>query len=262
MKTLILFILTIASISLSFAQQSVRPWIGVLIETHEKGVFIKGAMDNTPASRAGFVKGDIILSVDGTIVKTPKDLIDFVGNKGVGNDVKIKYLNRTKQKKETTLKLVAMPGMTKIAEKNLLNKIAPEISGTVLSDKSKKEYVLSKDAKVKIIEFWATWCGACVQAHPFIDKFAQENKNISVVSISDEAELKIKKYLKKAKKAKVLSGAVRFINDESGKIKTNYFVPALPFFMVVDKKNTVRLISIGAGKNLLEAFKLAKQLSK
>jgi len=260
MKSIFLFILLSTVV---FAQKSVRPWIGVMIETHEKGVYIKGAMDNTPASRAGFLKGDIIVSVDGIAVKTPQELIDLVGKKGVGNDVKIHYFNIKKQHKETTLKLEAMPGLTKIAEKKLLNKKSPDVNGKDLSKpKSKTEYSLASDGKVKIIEFWATWCGACMQAHPLMDKFAKENKkDITVVSISSEAPIKIKKYLKQAKKHKVLSGNVVFVNDETGKINGEFYVPVLPMFFVVDKKNTIRLISVGAGRNLFNAFNLALKLT-
>jgi thiol-disulfide isomerase/thioredoxin len=246
-----------------FSQESVRPWIGINIENHEKGVLIKSAIKGTPGARAGFKKGDIVLSIDGSIVATPGELVKVVRAKGVGHEVKIQYLNSSQKKIETTLKLEAMPGLTELAKKNLMNKKAPPIVGKALAGHGLKNYDLEKDKKVKVIEFWATWCGACMQAHPFMNEFAKANdKNISVLSISSEEVVKVKKYLKVAKDQKVLSGSVIFINDKSEDITASYFVPALPTFIVLDKDNTVKHITVGVGKNLLEVFALAEKLAK
>ena len=246
-----------------YAQESVRPWIGINIGDHERGVLITSAIDGTPGARAGFKKGDIVLSIDGKKVTTPAELIKVVRAKGVGFEVKIQYLNSKKKKSETTLELEAMPGLTELAKKNLLNKSAPAIIGKALAGNDKKDYNLAKDKKVKIIEFWATWCAACMQAHPFMNEFAKANqKNISVLSISSEEVVKVKKYLKMAKKKNILSGSVIFINDKSEDITASYFVPALPTFIVLNKNNIVKHITVGVGSNLLEVFALAKKLTR
>jgi thiol-disulfide isomerase/thioredoxin len=263
MKLKLFLTLLIFCHSTLFAQESVRPWIGINIDKHEKGVLIKSAIDGTPGARAGLKKGDIVLTIDGQTVTSPTELISVIRAKGVGHQVKIQYLTSTDKKSETTLKLEAMPGLTELAKKKLLNKKSPPVKGMALAGNNKKEYDLSKDKKVKLIEFWATWCGACLQAHPFMNKFAKKNaKNISVLSISSEEVVKVKKYLKIAKKQKVLSGSVIFINDKSEEITASFFVPALPTFLVLDKDNTVKYITVGVGQNLLKAFEIAEKLSK
>jgi thiol-disulfide isomerase/thioredoxin len=221
-------------------------------------------MNETPASKAGLKQGDTIVSIDGTKVTTPAQLIQLVATKGVGHKVKIKYLNSKNEKKETQLALEAMPGLTKLAEKNLLGKKAPSFKTKILSASSQKEYDLENiDNKVKIIEFWATWCGACMQAHPVVSDFASKNKSkITVLSISEEDPKKIKKFLHLAKEKKVLSDAVLFLQGSGTKIQKDYFVPALPMFIVLDSKNIVRHVTIGTGQNLLKAFEVAKSLTK
>lgn len=246
-----------------FAQESVRPWIGIHIEKHEKGVFVKKAVDGTPGFRAGLSSGDIIIQIDKTKVATPSELIAVVQNKGVGNKVTITYLKDGGKQTKTSLELEAMPGLTEVAEKRLLNNKAPQFKGKILSHDKIKEYDLSKDKKVKLIEFWATWCPACIQAHPFMDQFAAENKDsITVLSLSSEDSIKVKKYLKKAKQHKLSSGAVLFLNDPTEKINGDYLVPALPMFLVIDQQNTVKFLTVGVGKKMFEAFNLAKKLAK
>lgn len=259
MKTLILLLLLPL---LTFAQESVKPWIGVHIDKGDKGVLIKKAVQNTPAARAGFKTGDEILSVDKKKVQTPEELIHVVRSKGVGHKVTIKYLEAGKKEKQTVLELEAMPGMTEMAEKNLLNKKAPDFKTKILSHKDVPEYQLSKDlGQVKIIEFWATWCGACVQAHPIIDQFAKQNPNIKILAISREEPVKIKKYLARAKKEKTSSGKVYFLKGKDTKVNEDYFVPALPMFILLDKKNIVRHLAIGTGQNLMDVFKKAQKLA-
>ena len=247
----------------AFAQKSVRPWIGIHIKQHDKGVLIQSAVKDTPGFRAGLKTGDIITSIDDIMVKSPSELIKIVQNKGVGYKVKIKYLTDSNEIKVTTLALEAMPGLTEVAKKRLLNNKAPSFKGKIISGSNKKEYILTDDKKVKIIEFWATWCGACLQAHPYMNDFAKKNKDkITVVAISHEKSPVIRKYLKEAEKHKLLSNSVIFVNEEDEKISKDYLVPALPMFLVLDKNNKVRFLTVGVGQELIKAFEMAMKLSK
>jgi serine protease Do len=46
------------------------------------GALVQSVEDDTPAAQAGIQHGDVILSVDGRKVKTTRDLINYVSNKG------------------------------------------------------------------------------------------------------------------------------------------------------------------------------------
>jgi thiol-disulfide isomerase/thioredoxin len=245
--------------------ESVKPWIGIGIDKAPKGVLIKNAFDGTPAAKAGLTAGDVVLSIDGVKVSTPPQLIKLVQAKGVGHTVKMKCLDANGKPKDVTLSLVAMPGMTELAEKKLLNKKAPDFKAKVLSahKKMQKEYQLSKHPnKVKVLEFWATWCGGCMQAHPFVKKYAEANPSIEVVAISNEEGPLLRKFLKIAKQRKTTSDSVYFLQGKGTSIDEDYYVPAYPMFFVVDKKNIIRLIRIGGGSNVDEVFSKAIELSK
>ena len=55
-----------------------------------------------------------------------------------------------------------------------------------------------EDGKVYVVEFWATWCGPCVQSMPHLaemqDRFA--SKGVQVISVSDEDPATIREFLK------------------------------------------------------------------
>lgn len=263
MKKIITLLLLLVT-NIIYAQKAVRPWIGVHIDTGSEGVLIKKAVNDTPASRAGLVAGDQILSVDGHKVTAPIELIQLVGKKGVGHTVSLKYLSANNKTIKTTLKLEAMPGMTDLVKKNLLNKTAPSFKTKILSKSKEKTYSIGEHPnKVKILEFWATWCGACMQAHPLIHEFAKKNKDlVTVLSISNEDPKVIKKFINKAQKHKAISKSVIYLQGKDTKIGEKYFVPALPTFLVIDKKNIVRHITIGVGEELLKTFEKALELAK
>ncbi len=248
----------------SNAQSSLKPWMGVHIEEHKSGVLVSKVLDDTPAMKSGLQPGDIIQKIDENKVTTPKEVIEKVQLKGVGHNVTLQIINKAKQQKTLKLELVAMPGMLELAKKNLLNKKAPNFKVKVLSKNHGKELELSKlKGKPTLIEFWATWCGACMQAHPIVSKFADENKGkINVLSISDESPKKIRKFLHHGMKTKIISENTIFLQGAESTIQKDYFVPALPMFLVLDKNSKIQFLTIGTGSNLEAAFANAKKLLK
>jgi serine protease Do len=85
-----------------------RGWLGVLIQdvTRElaesfgmampQGALVAKVLDDSPASRAGFEVGDIVLSFDGHEVFRSSDLPPIVGSTRVGTDVPVKILREGK----------------------------------------------------------------------------------------------------------------------------------------------------------------------
>lgn len=56
-----------------------------------------------------------------------------------------------------------------------------------------------KDENVYVIEFWATWCGPCIQNMPHIAELQTQyrGENVQIIGISDESEEEVKDFLDK-----------------------------------------------------------------
>jgi len=67
----------------------------------EKGVKITRIFTDSPADKAGLEVDDVILAYDGKDVSTPDDLVDMVGQTGIGEKAEIIYL-RGGEKKSLT----------------------------------------------------------------------------------------------------------------------------------------------------------------
>lgn len=54
------------------------------------------------------------------------------------------------------------------------------------------------EGKYLLIEFWATWCSACLRAQPLMNRFQEKfGDELVIIGISDEKEEKIRPYIEK-----------------------------------------------------------------
>ncbi len=66
----------------------------------------------------------------------------------------------------------------------------------------KKEFTTG--SKIKVINFWATWCAPCVKEMPLFEKFGKENKEVDVLLVSMDYDLdpnpdKVKRFVDRKK---------------------------------------------------------------
>ena len=73
----------------------------------EGGAFILNVEKNSPASTAGLKRGDLVVDIDGKIIKDANDLKTIIGNQTPGKTIKIKF-ERDNKIKSTTIVLANM----------------------------------------------------------------------------------------------------------------------------------------------------------
>jgi serine protease Do len=86
-----------------------RAQLGVLTESHEKGVKITEVVKESAAAKAGLTEGDIITTVGGQKVEDPDELADIIQDKKPGEETEIAYI-RGKKSQKVSVKL----GETKV----------------------------------------------------------------------------------------------------------------------------------------------------
>lgn len=99
-------------------------WFGVTVQDvtedlakffglpEKQGALVSGILKNSPAQKAGIKEGDIIISIDGTKIKTVRDVLSVVGAKKPGDTVTVTVF---RDKKGTIIPVVVgeRPGETK-----------------------------------------------------------------------------------------------------------------------------------------------------
>jgi len=134
---------------------------------------------------------------------------------------------------------------------------APEITTTLVDGTAFK--LSQHRGKVVILDFWATWCGPCVEAMPVIADVAASMADSGVVLYAvnvGEKPKEIKEFLERLKMT------LPVVMDEDGKAADAYHTEAIPQTVLIGKDGRVEVVHIGfAG---LDEFKqdLNEQLKR
>lgn len=109
--------------------------------------------------------------------------------------------------------------------------------GFKLKDLNDKEVSLKEfKGKKVMINFWATWCGYCVQEMPYIQNVHNETKDKDIVILAvnvGENKDKVKKFIEKK------GYDFPVVLDESQDVAQNYGVQGFPTTLFIDEEGYV-----------------------
>ncbi|MHB1555844.1 MAG: TlpA family protein disulfide reductase [Isosphaeraceae bacterium] len=131
-------------------------------------------------------------------------------------------------------------------ESPLVGKPAPDFALDLVG--GKKFHLADNKGKVIILDFWATWCGPCIQAMPQVEKVAKEfdEKDVVLVAVNlQETPDKIKAMLERHKLE-----IPRVALDKDGAVAEKYQANAIPQTVVIDPDGNVARLFVGGGAHL------------
>ncbi|HTO49624.1 MAG TPA: TlpA disulfide reductase family protein [Burkholderiales bacterium] len=125
---------------------------------------------------------------------------------------------------------------------SLVGQKAPECALAPLGDSPPFDLAAARGAKVLYVDFWASWCGPCVRAFPFLNALDREfrDRGLQVVGINvderaDDALAFLRRYRANFPVAK----------DSGGACPRAFGVVGMPASYLIDRRGIVREVHIG-----------------
>lgn len=89
--------------------------------------------------------------------------------------------------------------------------------------------------KVRVVEFWATWCPPCRKSIPHLNDYAEHfGESIAIIGVSNEATSKVQEFMKKTP----MNYGVAI--DTKAKMKSTISCSAIPLALVISSDGVVR----------------------
>lgn len=128
----------------------------------------------------------------------------------------------------------------------LVGELAPDYELQLLSG----ETVTSQQHKgndIVILDFWATWCGPCIQAMPALIEVSEKYKDRNVVFYAvnvREAPEAVEKFVSER------NWDIMVPLDRDGSVGNKFKVGGIPQTVIIDKDGSVQAVHIGFSPNL------------
>ncbi len=157
-------------------------------------------------------------------------------------------LNLNKEEFESYLGEVKTKEDEKLKEKlkhELINKPAPKF--TLLDLEGNTVNLTDFSGKTVIVDFWATWCGPCLQSFPIMQKAvnkysSDESVKFLFVNTWERVEDKLKNAKEFMERSKY---PFHVLMDENNEVIEKYGVEGIPTKFIVDKNGNIRFKSVG-----------------
>jgi peroxiredoxin len=229
------------------------PWLGVAISDGTRGVRVDEVIPDTPADEAGVMPGDEISVVAGTPVRTFVELQAAVTSQRVAQSIEITLW---REGRRVRLPVLLAPKMSpgEILYRRLVNRSAPpfEVPAVWGSESGRLAHLRGR---VILIQFFATACKECEDAHGALSRLVDERgrDGLAVLAVSREASDALRAW------SHSLVPSFTVLHDLYSEMFRAFRVDGLPAIVVIDREGDVCYAGIGGKENLEHAIFAAER---
>lgn len=136
------------------------------------------------------------------------------------------------------LPLVLLPGCNRGAHPSQTGKAAPDFT---VSDGTSSIHLANYRGQVVLLNFWASWCGPCIEELPSLLRLHHENPKLVVLAVSiDEDPYAYASFIRNRHVDLIT------VRDPSQSAASLYHTEMWPETYVIDRKGVIRRKFVGA----------------
>jgi cytochrome c biogenesis protein CcmG/thiol:disulfide interchange protein DsbE len=133
--------------------------------------------------------------------------------------------------------LLATAGCNRGAKPSRIGKSAPDFT---VSDGSNSIHLANYHGKVVLLNFWASWCGPCIQETPALVELHHERPDLAILAVSiDEDPGAYQRFLQR------FHVDLTTVRDPDQKVAKIYGTDGWPETYIIDRKGIVRRKVVG-----------------
>lgn len=223
------------------ARDAQRGWLGIVMDERPNGgVVVKDVMRGSPAEKANLQSGDGLLRVNGTSVRSARDMARAVGRNAAGAVVRI-AISRGGKERVVPVQLEPFPSGEQLLRMQHVGRPAPALRGLRTAVGTRGPTLDDFKGKVVVLDFWASWCVACrvtsTHMNRWHDRFASRDLEVLGVAAQPSEEM--------AQGVKRFGIRYRTCADPDMDTSAAYRVHELPSVIVIDRRGVVRDVATG-----------------
>ena len=135
-------------------------------------------------------------------------------------------------------------------ESTLVGKPAPTFELDLLDGKTFR--LMDHKNKILVLDFWASWCGPCLQVMPQVDRvtreFADQNVELVAINLEETAE-RVKAALER------LQLSIPVALDRDGRAAEKYGATSIPQTVIIGRDGNVERVFVGGGARFDEQLR-------
>jgi thiol-disulfide isomerase/thioredoxin len=212
------------------------------------GVLVRKVHPGSPAAKAGLRAGDRILRINNAVLPSMRALQQQVSSYRAGDKVSL-AVRRAGRLRQVLVVLEPLLSYAQRVRQALVGKPAPAFSVTRIGAAASTVSSRSMKGKLWLLEFWATWCGACRMVIPMLKRIHQRYGpyGLHIVSIAKDRPHRVAALANQLKLPYVVGV------DPGGKVLSKYLISPIPAFVLISAKGVV--LDVAVGRSWVTSFR-------